>query len=245
MRAVASRASLSSSAPRSLSPRAIALPAVARIMSSAISSCTGPSWIASATCRRIWPSSRMACWASSRARRPRLASRLRSRAPTRPPAAPSATAAAAPMAAWRFTPATALSGRRVAADEERRRQGPGGVDQPVDRRAVAAVDEALVQLVRGRVGAGQRKGDQQRLVGGQLGAQGAPPQRAQEGVLAEVDELSEHGVEPPQAGVQALLAREHEDDSHERQGRQECTKFPHRLTLGRACCRSPRSRPMQ
>src|ERR671921_281877 len=83
------------------------------------------------------------------------------------------------------------------------------------RRPVAAVHEALMELVGGGVAAGEREREQGRPARGHQRDERPPPEEAQERVLGEVDELAAHEVDHAEARVEARLVREEEDHAHQ------------------------------
>ena len=103
---------------------------------------------------------------------------------------------------------------------QRRGGSAGGVDRPVERVAVAALDEGLVVLVGGGVPAGEQEREQGGAAGARHGRKRAPPQEAQQRVLGEVDQLAADQVDRPEAGVEAGLVGKEEDRAHQEQRRE-------------------------
>ena len=83
--------------------------------------------------------------------------------------------------------------------------GAGGVDEPVDGRAVPPRDEGLVELVRDGVGGGDEKRR------GRV-ANGAVEKRAEQRVLRRVRDLPQDEVPRAEAGAEIRHGREREDD---------------------------------
>ena len=138
---------------------------------------------ASSTCSSAWPRAR----STSRSPRSSRSRRARS-APTCTTSTASSAPSTAPRPSW-SPPSAAGSGRPPGAQRPGDRDA-GPVDRPVDRRAVAAVDEGLVELV-GR-GVGER--DRGREPGSPE-AEGPQPQPPQQAVLGHVHELAADEVD--------------------------------------------------
>src|SRR5688572_18638154 len=102
------------------------------------------------------------------------------------------------------------------------------VDREVPRRAVAALDEVLVDLVARRVP--ERDGDRRRRV---AVSERPPPQKPQQPELHHVRDLAQHGVPRAQAGVEVRLRGEEEDDRHQGDWRPEATEGSHTIAKGR------------
>ena len=101
-----------------------------------------------------------------------------------------------------------------------RRGGARRVDEPVDRGAVATLDEGLVELVGEGVAARRSGTPVERLCAGSSTPRAPPPQKAQERVLGEVDQLAADQVDHAEARVEARLRREREDHAHEGERRE-------------------------
>jgi hypothetical protein len=105
----------------------------------------------------------------------------------------------------------------AASGQRRQREHSGeradGVDRDVERGAVPALDEELVDLVRDRVedAAGEGRG---------LVAERPQEQGAEQGVLARVRELPQEEVPGAEAGAEVRHGREGEDDRGPRDHRE-------------------------